>query len=118
MRALAYAASLRHPALALHISPTAEEAERFRGYWTTWGDHLPLEVVESPYRAVVAPTIAYVESVHAQRPDLTLTVIVPEFVVPHWWQRGLHDRTASRLRHALKPLSKIVVTSVPFHFPS
>jgi amino acid transporter len=118
MRALAYAASLRVPALALHVSPTADEAERFRGYWTTWGDHLPLEVVESPFRAVVAPTIAYVESVHVQRPDLTLTVIVPEVVVAHWWQRALHDSTASRLRRALKPLSKVVVTSVPFHLPS
>jgi hypothetical protein len=117
MRALAYAASLRQPVLALHISPTEDEADRFRGYWTTWGDHLPLEVVESPYRAVVAPTISYVESLHSQRPDLTVTVIVPEHVVTYWWQRFLHDNTASRLRRALRPLSKVVVTSVPFHLP-
>jgi len=31
MRALAYAASLRQPVLALHLSPTEEEAERFTG---------------------------------------------------------------------------------------
>jgi amino acid transporter len=115
MRALAYAASLRQPVLALHLSPTEEEATRFRDYWTRWGNHVPLELVESPYRAVVPPTIAYIESLHAQRPDLTLTVVVPEIAVRHRWQRALHDETATRLRRALEPLDKVVVTSVPFH---
>jgi amino acid transporter len=118
MRALAYAASLQQPVLALHVSPTEEEAVRFRDYWRTWGDHLPLEVVVSPYRAIVAPLINEIESLHRQRPDLTLTVILPEIVVRHWWQRGLHNRTAARLRRALRPLPKIVVTTVPFHLPS
>jgi hypothetical protein len=118
MRALAYAASLQQPVLVLHVSPTEEEAERFREYWLTWGDHLPLEVVESPYRAIVAPTVNYIESLHRLDTDLTLTVILPEIVVRHWWHRPLHNRTAPRLRRALRPLSKIVVTTVPFHLPS
>jgi amino acid transporter len=115
MRALAYAASLGQPVLVLHISPTEAEGERFRQYWADWGNHLTLDVVESPYRAIVPPTIAYIESLHSQRPDLTLTVIVPELVVRHWWQRGLHENTAPRLRRALEPLPAIIVTSVPFH---
>ncbi len=115
MRALAYAASLQQPVLALHVSPTDEEAERFRSYWRTWGDHLPLEVVVSPYRAIVAPMVNYIESLHRLSEDLTLTVILPEIVVAHWWQRILHNRTASRLRRALRPLPKSVVTTVPFH---
>jgi amino acid transporter len=117
MRALAYAASLQQPVLALHVSPADEEAERFRHYWRTWGDHLPLEVVVSPYRAIVAPMINYIESLHQLRPDLTLTVILPEIVVRRWWQRVLHNRMAPRLRRALRPLPKIVVTTVPFHLP-
>ena len=115
MRALAYAASLQQPVLALHVSPTEEEAERFRDYWRVWGDHLPLEVVVSPYRAIVAPMVNYIESLHRLRPDLTLTVILPEIVVRHWRHRILHNRTAPRLRRALRPLPKIVVTTVPFH---
>jgi hypothetical protein len=55
LQALAYAAALGQPAFALHISPTAEEADRFLGYWRAWGDHLALEVIVSPHRAVVAP---------------------------------------------------------------
>ena len=117
MRALAYAASLGQPVLALHISPTDDDARRFRDYWTAWGDHIPLEVVSSPYRAVVAPTIAYIEALHAKRPDLTVTVVVPELTVRHWWQRSLHEHTARRIRRALEPLPGVVVTSVRFHLP-
>ncbi|MEV7085318.1 APC family permease [Streptomyces sp. NPDC093085] len=115
MRALAYAASLQQPVLALHVSPDDEDAERFRAAWQMWGDHLPLRIVVSPYRAIVTPLISYVESLHRQRPDLTITVIIPEIVVRHWWQRVLHSPLAGRLRRALRPLPKIVVTTVPFH---
>lgn len=118
MRALAYAASLQQPVLALHISPSEEEAERFRDYWRAWGDHLPLEVIVSPYRAIVAPLVNYIESLHEQRPDLTLTVILPEIVVRHWWHRILHNQTAPGLGRALRPLPKVVVTTVPFHVAS
>jgi hypothetical protein len=117
MRALAYAASLQQPVLALHVSPSEDEAERFGDYWREWGDHLPLEIVVSPYRAIVAPLINYIESLHAQRPDLTLTVIVPEIVVRHRVHRVLHNETAGRLRRALRTLPKIVVTTIPFHLP-
>jgi amino acid transporter len=115
MRALAYAAALGQPVFALHISPTAEEAERFRGYWRTWGDHLPLEVIVSPHRALVAPMVNYIWTLRRQRPDLTLTVLVPEIVTRHWWHEPLHDHVARRLRRALRYLPGVVVTSVPFH---
>lgn len=115
MRALAYAASLQQPVLAVHVSPGEDDAVRFRDAWTQWGDHLPLHVLVSPYRAIVAPLVNYIEALHHQRSDLTLTVILPEIVPRHPWHRLLHSRLASRLRHALRPLQKIVVTTVPFH---
>ena len=115
LQALAYAAALGQPAFALHISPTAEEADRFLGYWQAWGDHLPLEVIVSPHRAVVAPLASYLWTLHEQRPDLTLTVAVPELVDRHWWHRILYEPVAGRLQRALKSLPRVVVTSVPFH---
>ncbi len=117
LRALAYAASFQQPVLALHISPTGSEAERFRDYWRTWGNHLPLHVIVSPHRAIIAPMVHYIWSLHHQRPDLTLTVIVPEIIVRHWWHRILHNQNAPRLKRALQPLPKVVVTTVPFHLP-
>jgi hypothetical protein len=91
MRALASAASLHQPVLALRISPAEEEAARFREYWTTWGNHVPLQVVESPYRAIIAPhhRVYRVPACPASRPHLT--VIVPELALRHRWQGRLHD---------------------------
>jgi amino acid transporter len=118
LHALAYAVTLGQPVLAVHVSPTPEEAKRFRAAWTAWGDHLPLELVVSPYRATVAPLANYIAALHAQRPDVTLTLVVPEIVVAHSWQRILHNRIAVRLRAALIAYDGIVITTVPFHLPS
>jgi amino acid transporter len=115
LRALAYAASLQVPVLAIHVSPTEEEGKRFHRYWKVWGDYLPLEVLFSPYRATVAPLANYIEALHEQKPELTLTVIVPEIVTAHPWESILHGRIAPRLRRTLIRHQGIVVTSVPFH---
>ena len=118
LHALAYAVSLGQPVLAIHISPTDEEAERFKRSWQAWGDHLPLELVVSPYRATVAPLVNYIAALHRQRPDVTLTLVVPEIVVARSWQRILHNRIGPRLRASLTAYEGIVITTVPFHLPA
>jgi hypothetical protein len=117
LHALAYAVSLARPVLAVHVSPTEEEAERFRHYWQAWGDRLPLELVVSPYRATVAPLANYIAALHEQRPELTLALVVPELVVARRWHRLLHNRIGARLRAALVAYEGIVMTTVPFHLP-
>jgi amino acid transporter len=117
LHALAYAVSLGQPVLAVHVSPTDEEAQRFRRSWQAWGDHLPLEVLVSPYRATVAPLANYIAALHRQRPDVTLTLVVPEIVVAKRWQQILHNRIAPRLRAALIAYEGIIITTVPFHLP-
>jgi amino acid transporter len=115
LQALAYAASMTTSVLALHVSPSTDEAKRFQHYWQAWGDHLPLEIVVSPYRATLAPLANYIEALHRQNPEITLTVVVPELVAKHRWQRPLHNRVAQRLRRMLVRYGGIVITSVPFH---
>jgi len=117
LRALAYAASLGQPVLAVHLSPEEEEARRFRRQWQIWGNHLPLEVLVSPYRAVVPPLVHYLRALRAQRPNLVLTVIIPEIVVRSFWQRLLHSQLGDRLRRTLRLQRATVVTTVPFHLP-
>ena len=50
--------------------------------------------------AAGGPLVAYLD-VMAPDPDAITIVVVPEYVVRHWWERVLHNRTAERLRHAL-----------------
>ena len=115
LRALAYAASLGRPVLAVHLSPDDEEAQRFREYWQAWGNHLPLQIVDSPYRALTAPLARYIHALHSQQPDLTLTIVLPELIVKHFWQQPLHNHTGRRLQHALRHQPGIVTTAIPLH---
>jgi amino acid transporter len=118
LRALAYAASLGQPVLAVHISPDDDESARFKGYWAAWGDHIRLEVVDSPYRALVAPLACYINALRTQRGDLTVTVVLPELIVKHRWHQLLHNGTARRLRRAVRRQPGVVITTVPVHVPT
>jgi amino acid transporter len=117
LSALAYAASLGQPVLAVHLSPAGEEAKRFRGYWQLWGNHVPLEIVESPYRALIAPLARYIEELHSQQPDVALTVVLPELLVKHFWQRPLHNQVSRRLGRALRDQPGIITTAIPLKLP-
>ena len=48
------------------------------------------------YRALVAPLACYIDALRTQRPDLKLTVVLPELIVRHRWQQLLHNGTARR----------------------
>jgi amino acid transporter len=117
LRALAYAVSLRQPTLAVHLSPDDADRERFLRAWRAWGDHVPVEVVSSPYRAFVAPLANYLEELRRQQPQLTITVVMADVVVSRPWQRLLHERSGERVRHALRAEPNAVITIVPFHIP-
>jgi amino acid transporter len=118
LRALAYAVSLGQPVFAVHVSPDDEEDDRFRKQWQSWGDHLRLEIIVSPHRAIVPSLGRYLEALHALGPDVTLTVVVPQVVVKHWWHRLLHGHDTRRLRRIVRTVPGIVVTSVPIHVPA
>ncbi len=118
LRALAYAVSLGQPVFAVHVSPDEEEDDRFRKQWESWGDHLRLEIIVSPHRAIVPSLGRYLEALHALRPDVTLTVIVPQVVVKHWWHRPLHGHDTRRLRRIVRAIPGIVLTTIPIHVPA
>jgi amino acid transporter len=83
----------------------------------TWAEmeiDVPLMVVDSPYREFTRPAVEYVESLRPG-PEHTVTVIIPEFVVAHWWENFLHNQNALRLKAALLGVPWVVVISVPFH---
>jgi hypothetical protein len=73
-----------------------------------------LEILRSPYRAIVAPLAQYLLGLHGERPDLVMTVVMPEIVPRRGWERVLHGRVTARLRKTLSREPNIVLTSVPF----
>ena len=79
---------------------------------------MQLVVIESLYRSLMRPLLAYIDTIHQTHPEETLTVILPEFVVAHWWEYPLHNQTAFRLKAALLAWPGIVVTDIPQHLSS
>jgi len=72
-------------------------------------------IVDSPYRSLVTPLVAYVEAVREMNKGATITVILPEYVTKHWWEAILHNQTAFRIKLALYRHPGVVVTNVPYH---
>jgi amino acid transporter len=116
LRALEYARSLSPTELrAVTFNVDPDETMRILNEWATTVDDVPLEAVDSPYREVTRPLVKYARQLHASMPDSVVSVIVPEFVVRHWWHQFLHNQTALSIKYALVFEPGIVVTSVPFH---
>jgi hypothetical protein len=82
--------------------------------WTEMEITVPLVVVDSPYREFTRPAVEYIRSLRPG-PRHTVTVIIPEFVVEHWWDNLLHNQNALRLKASLLGVPWVVVISVPFH---
>lgn len=99
---------------AVNISSDPDQADRLRQTWKDIELDEPLTVVDSPFREFVRPAVQYIQSLKPS-PEHSVTVIVPEFIVEHWWEHLLHNQNAFRLKAALLGLPWVVVTSVPFH---
>lgn len=99
---------------AVNISSDPDRAKQLQQTWEEMKITVPLTIVDSPFREFVRPATEYVSSLNPG-PKHSVTVIVPEFVVEHWWEYLLHNQNAFRLRAALRSLPWVTVISVPFH---
>ena len=75
----------------------------------------PLVIVESPYRALIPPLLAYVDAIRKGDPDRAVTVVLSEFVPRHFWEYPLHNQTALRLKLRLFLRTNTIVVDVPYH---
>jgi amino acid transporter len=112
---LAYARSISESVSAIHISDDEAEIQRMRDEWNELETDVPLVIIESPYRSLVGPLLAYLDELQKQAPNATLTVVLPEYVPRHWWEQILHNQTALRIKAALLFRPGTVVISVPYH---
>ena len=118
LRTLAYARSISPSTVAVHVAVNRDEAEQLRARWEESVPDVPFVIVDSPYRSLTQPFLAYVDAVSRTRPEQTVTVVLPEFV-PRWpWERLLHNQLGLRLRRALRSRPNTVIVEVPYHFSS
>jgi amino acid transporter len=114
LRALAFAEASGYASLrAVKVSDTGRD-DPLPAEWEQRGVPVPLVVLESPYRETVRPVIKYVRHLRREHPGDVIAVVIPEYVVAHWWQHALHNQTALRLKARLLYEPSVTVTSVPW----
>ncbi|CAL9396926.1 Potassium transporter KimA [Streptomyces sp. enrichment culture] len=119
LRALAYAKLLRSDTLeALSVNVDPAETKALRAEWERRGIDVPLKVLDSPYREITRPVIEYVKSLRKESPRDAVSVIIPEYVVGHWYEHLLHNQSALRLKGRLLFTPGVMVTSVPYQLQS
>ena len=115
IEALRYASALAKDVRAVYVNVNPESLVQLKKDWPTWGSHVKLVVLQSPYRSMTEPLLDYIDRMEKEHPDDYITVVLPEFVVKHWWHHLLHNQSALTLKAALLFRPRVVTTSVPFH---
>jgi amino acid transporter len=115
VRAVVYAKSLKPAHLeALFFAADPEELEQTFEEWGDWEMDIALSAIDAPFRDIAPPLLAEIRN-HTTRGDTVVTVVLPEFVVRHWWEHLLHNQTGLYVKRLLLYEPRVVVTSVPYH---
>jgi amino acid transporter len=115
LRALAYARSLSSDCRAIHINIDPGDIARLRANWEKYvGDDIPLVMLESPFRSLTGPLVAYLDEVRREQAHHMVTVVVPEFVSQHWYHTLLHNNSGLAIKWALLRRPGVIVSNVRY----
>ncbi len=114
VQAVNFGRSIADDVRAVHVTDDAEAASAMREAWERQIPGVPLVIVESPYRALVPPFLAYLDMVAPATDEVMTIVIIPEYVASHWWERVLYNQLSNRIRRAIIGRPHTVVTSLPY----
>ncbi len=118
VQAVNFGRSLAPDVRAVYVTDDLDAAAVLRERWERQLADVQLVIVESPFRAVISPVIAYLDILDQAWPadkEAPVTIVVlPEYVARHWWDRLLYNQTAKRLKAALIGRERTVIADVPY----
>jgi amino acid transporter len=119
LRALGYAKATRPARLtALTVNLDNKDTWALQTQWQRHDIGIPLTVIESRHGEITGPILDYVRRIRKQSPHDVVTVVIPEYVVGHWWEQLLHNQSALRLKSRLLFQPNVMVTNVPYQLRS
>jgi amino acid transporter len=118
VQAINVARSISEEVLAVYISDDPEDSAEMRARWERQVPGVALVIVESPYRALAGPLMAYLDVLDRawppEKPEPITFIVIPEYVARHWWERILYNQSARQLRRVLLGRPHSVVVDVPY----
>jgi len=119
LKALDYAIAAKHDSLeAVHIVVDDESTERLREQWREMNIHVPLTLIESPYRDYATPLAKYIKKRREFCGSEVVTVYLPQYIVGHWWEQFLHNHRSRRISRQLMLVHGVVIALVPWMLDS
>ncbi|MGW4772724.1 APC family permease [Nocardia sp. NPDC004278] len=95
-------------AVAAEIDPAA--TRRLSTQWKEWDPGVPLMVLPSPRRSLVATLVGYVRN--QTRKGRQVTVLLAQVEANRWWHRPLHNPRGPVLAAALRARTDAVIASL------
>jgi amino acid transporter len=114
LRAMSFARTQCEDIIVLHIFSDAKEAEIIQDKMKKFAPDLKLVMIESPLRSIIPPLVTYIDLFQQQHPKAFTSIIMPELVTIHWWERFLHNRVEEQLTELFKKHQNIAVILVPY----
>lgn len=118
VQAVTFARTLASDVRAVYVTEDPDDGDLLREHWELQLPGVPLVIVESPFRAIIGPVVAYLDVLDKAWPpdkEAPITIVVlPEYVARHWWDRVLYNQTARRLKRALLGREHTVIADVPY----
>ncbi|MBI1755822.1 MAG: APC family permease [Fimbriimonas ginsengisoli] len=114
LAALEYARLLGLDCRAVHVALNVKALPTVMELWDKYGEGIPLEVLATPYRSLIQPVLDYIDRLVEERPDLVVTVIVPEAIASGFFHKLLQENVANQLKQALGSRRNVVVTNVRY----
>jgi amino acid transporter len=114
INALHYAQHLKGTCQAVHVTINEKALPDLMRTWERYGQGVPMVVLPSPYRSLLAPVLDYVDELRSKDPNVAITVVVPEAVSMKWFHKALHENVALQLKNALARRPNVVVANVRY----
>jgi Amino acid transporters len=100
--AMRYALTISNNVTGVFVELEPGAGEEIRKKWEHFWPDIPLVIIQSPFRAVIGPLLAFLDKTDQDHNDgQQATVVLPEFVPAHWWEAVLHNQTAWLLKASL-----------------
>jgi amino acid transporter len=119
--AINFARSISDNVTAVYVELEPGAGESVREKLAEWWPDLPLAIVPSPYRSIIAPLLDFLDETDRLHNDGQLAALVlPEFIPAKWWQSLLHNQTAWLIKAALLYRRRFsgfprVIIDIPYH---
>jgi amino acid transporter len=118
VQALNVARTMTKDIRAIYVSDDPAGGDKIRQQWAQAVPDVPLVLVESPYRAIIAPLVAYLDVLDNAWPEGEEEpidfILIPEYVARNWWERMLYNQAAKQLRATLLGRPHTVVINIPY----